>query len=117
MTYVEILITATIKECGEEDEKTLRSDFEDKLASCMEQLKGNNTTKKGMWNHLIDVEHEFVYEDEGRFEFEPVIKTLCHKCSKLMTPECKGGSQTRLYNHVVSCTIFSRRKTEPIKSD
>jgi len=103
---VEILITAKIRDCGEENEPLLREDLKDELEKCIEDFAGEPNTRKGMYFFLEDVDHEIAFQDEGTYEFVESLKPICNKCSKENTPECKGSRYTFYKGVRVACSGF-----------
>lgn len=103
---IEILITAEIRDCGEEDGELLREDLKDELEKCINRLSGNHITRKGMWFYFENVDHEVAFSDEGSYKFVESLKSICTKCSKIGTPECKGYNHTFYKGIMVDCNGF-----------
>lgn len=103
---VEILITAKVRDCSEEDKALLREDLKDELEKCMKDFAGEPNTRKGMYFFLEDVDHEIAFQDEGSYEFVECLKSICIKCSKVGTPECKGYNHTFYKSIMVECNGF-----------
>ncbi|MCK5012185.1 MAG: hypothetical protein KAS66_00035 [Candidatus Omnitrophica bacterium] len=103
---IEILITAEIRDCGEESEELLREDLKDELEKCVKRLSGNHITRKGMWFYLENIEHEVAFQDEGNYEFVESRKPICVRCSKKDTPECKKSRYTIYKGVMVGCGDF-----------
>ena len=103
---VEILITAKIRDCGEENEPLLREDLKDELEKCMKDFTGEPNTRKGMYFFLEDVDHEVAFSDEGKYNFVQRTQSICTKCSKIGTPECKGYNYTFYKGIMVDCSGF-----------
>ncbi|MCK5642576.1 MAG: hypothetical protein KAJ19_17340 [Gammaproteobacteria bacterium] len=103
---IEILITAKIRDCGEENKALLREDLKDELEKCIKDFAGEPNTRKGMFFFLEDVDHEVAFQNEGRYEFVESLKSICVKCSKIGTPECKGYNHTFYKGMMVDCNGF-----------
>jgi len=103
---VEVLITANIRDCGEENEPLLREDLKDELEKCMKDFTGEPNTRKGMWFFLENVEHEVAFESDGTYEFRKRTKSVCHTCRKDGTPECKGNTHTFYKGVKVDCSGY-----------
>lgn len=106
MVDVEILITAKIRDCDEEDKALLHEDLKDELEKCMEDFAGEPNARKGMYFFLEDVDYEVAFQDEGRYEFVEKLKSICTKCSKFGMPECKGYNHTFYKSIMVDCSGF-----------
>lgn len=109
-TNIEILITAKIRDCGEEDEELLFDEVKEEIAKSICELAGNEVTKKGLWFYLKDVDHEVRFGHEGRFEFEESIEPICDRCSKRDNPKCVGISKTFYKGVIVDCTGFKESR-------
>ena len=103
---VEILITATIRDCGEENEPLLREDLKDELEKCMEDFAGEPNARKGMYFFLEDVDYEVAFSDEGTYKFVESPKPICVRCSKNGTSECKKSRYTVYKGIMVACSEF-----------
>ena len=106
MVDVEILITAKIRDCGEENKALLREDLKEELEKCMKDFAGESNNRKGMYFFLEDVEHEIAFQDEGKYEFVESPKPICVMCSKNGTPECKKSRYTIYKGIMVACSGF-----------
>ena len=103
---IEILITAKIRDCGEENKALLREDLKDELEKCIKDFAGEPNTRKGMYFFLEDVDYEVAFSDEGTYEFVESLKSICIECSKIGTPECKGYNHTFYKGIMVVCNGF-----------
>lgn len=73
---IEILITATIRDCGEEDEELLLREVKEEIGNCVRKIAGEPNTKKGLWFYLENVNHQVALEREGTFKFKESIRSV-----------------------------------------
>ena len=106
---IEILINATIRECGEEDKELLFREVKEEIANCVRKIAGEPNTKKGLWFYLENVTHQVALESEGSFKFEDSIKCICDACSKQDNPTCVGNTKTFYKGVIVVCSGFKLR--------
>ncbi|MCK4665901.1 hypothetical protein KAU33_04085 [Candidatus Dependentiae bacterium] len=98
MTGIEILICGKVLEEG----RTCQ-EIEKEVSECITKLTGDCSCVK-------NTKHEIRLEHEGRYEFEETSESICEKCSKKDTSECKGHSKTFYGGVIVSCSGFHQRK-------
>ena len=70
-----------------------------------------------MWPYLANIEHEVTYEEEGKFEFESLIKPICSTCGDRLILECKGHVQDIYKGAIVACSGYRLGKIGFVKSD
>ena len=101
---IEILITADIKELGEDDEERLRLNIRRSLKKQMQAFIGDSDSA-----YIDNVNHKVIFENEGNFKFEKSPGCVCDRCSKRDNPECVGNVKTFLRGVVVDCSGFKEK--------